>query len=113
LDLFDNLLVIFLHPINFSFELFSLCNLPFHQDSVLLHYLVHILIMLIYDIIDGFFELSSIFFFLSLQFLELCSILKHLLRILIPLLFKLDLELLCQLFDFFLKCILHFSFILI
>lgn len=110
-DLLDDLSVILLHPFNFSSQLLSLGDLPFHQGSMLLHDGSNIPIVLIDKIVDIFFMLSAVFFFLSLEFLELSGIFKHFLGILISFLFQFYLELLCQLFNTLFKSILHFSFV--
>jgi hypothetical protein len=113
LDLLYDLPVVLLHPLNFSSQLLSLSNLSLHESSVLFHDLSHISVMLVNDIIDSLLKLPSILFLLSLQLLELCSIFKHLLRILVSLLFQLNLELLCQLLNLLFKGILHFSLVFI
>lgn len=77
--LLDRLFVVFLPLLNFSLELLSLGYLSLHEDSMLLHYLVNIPVVFINDLINSFFELPRVFFLLSLELLELSSILQHLL----------------------------------
>jgi hypothetical protein len=62
---------------------------------VLFHDLGYIPVVLVDDVIDSLLKLPCIFLLLSLKLLEFSSIFQHLLRILIPLFLKFDLELLC------------------
>lgn len=112
-DLLDDLSVVFLHPLDFPSELLSLSDLPLHECPVLLHDSGNILVVLIDDVVDSLLELPRVFLLLGLQLLELGCILEHLLRILVSLLFQLDLELLSKLLNLFFEGVLHFSLVLI
>lgn len=112
-DLLYDFFIVFLHSLYFPFQLLCLSYLTLHQNAVLLHYLVDVLVMLISNMSESVIILAVVFLFLSLQLLEGSRILKHLLGVLIPLLLQLNLVLFSQLLDSLLESVLHFALVLI
>lgn len=65
-NLFKDLVVVFLLTLNFFFELLSLCNLAFHERSVLINDSVHILVVGLNDISNDLLKVTGFLLFLGL-----------------------------------------------
>jgi len=110
-DLSDCLIVIKFLVFDFLSHLLSLSSLGFHRSMVFVHQSINLLVVSFNNISNGLFKVSGFLFFLSLEFLELSSILKHLLRISISVFFELNLLVFNLSFNLFFKDCLEISFI--
>lgn len=106
-DLSDGFIVIKLLVVNFFSHLFSLSSLSFHGGMVFVHQGVNLLVMGLNNISNSLLEVSGFLLLLGLELLELSCIFKHLLRVSVSVLFKLNLLVLNLSLDLFFKDLLE------
>ena len=112
IDLSECLLVVLPDLVDVVVQLHSRVFRSLHVLLKLVQLLPHTLVVLVYYPVYLALIVSGLFFLLSLQFLEVGSISKHLLRVGLPLQLQLSLALLCKLPDLFLLRVLNITLIL-